>query len=429
MKYYVWFYIFAILNQLLQSMLHILVFILFLLPVTLSEIYIYRKNIAAYPHRKIKPIYTSITIGLWSATILFWIAIKIFPNAPAGFMHAYGVLALVFLFNGVAKVIFAALTWIGRKVHRLSFFYSLSAVIIIITNCIMTYGATTGRWAIREERADIVSAKVPTSFDGFRIVVFSDAHIGRLLDKYRIMQNLVDAINELDADIVVNAGDLVNNDYGEITPRMEEILSSISSRYGVYSVPGNHDKGKYITKRGLGEDENIAELAEIHARIGWEFLMNETAMVDNGRDTIFITGLDFPQEQMKKRTSSHTRLRGDQGYEAILSEVPADRFGITVSHTPRAWEQLLEAGKSDLTISGHLHSFQMKVILGEQHKWSPARLFYKEWSGLYERDDNYLYINDGIGYAFLPMRIWCKPELTVIELRRDEDNYICGDDK
>ena len=60
---------------------------------------------------------------------------------------------------------------------------------------------------------------------------------------------------------------------------------------------------------------------------------------------------------------------------------------------------------------------QMALNLGGV-RISPARLLYERWSGLYERDGRYLYINDGIGCVGYPMRLGAWPEITVITLVR-----------
>ena len=63
---------------------------------------------------------------------------------------------------------------------------------------------------------------------------------------------------------------------------------------------------------------------------------------------------------------------------------------------------------------------QMKLRLGHTRGVSPARLLYKQWSGLYYRDGRALYINDGIGAVGIPARLGAAPEITLITLRRGE---------
>lgn len=404
-------------------------FALFLVASVISELYIYRKEIVRIQSKKVRRLY------IWSA-LIFWgisaagiLPALIMNRPPDWLMKSTEVILVFFLFNGTAKFIFTVLTWIGRRTKHLPFFYCTATVLIVITHLIMTYGGTTGRLNLREERVKVASPKISPSLDGFRIAVFSDLHLGHLLDKYDMLEKIVDAINEADADIVVNAGDFVNNEFAEVDERSMEILSRIESRYGVYSVLGNHDMGKYLPKKSEYTPEETASMvAARQESMGWRVLRDQTDMVAVGSDSLYISGIDFPSELLMSK-SSHGKLESEQEYGRILGQVPANKFGITLSHAPQAWEQLRATGKSDLAISGHVHSFQMKIGLGGNRVWSPAKFFYKEWSGLYRENDDYLYINDGIGYAILPLRIGCKPELTIIELERYESDSVGGDDQ
>ena len=77
------------------------------------------------------------------------------------------------------------------------------------------------------------------------------------------------------------------------------------------------------------------------------------------------------------------------------------------------------AGKKDivLTLSGHTHAAQLGIKIGK-HLFSPASLIFKYWAGLYKVNNQYIYVNRGIGYIGLPMHIGVRPEITVIVLNR-----------
>ena len=97
---------------------------------------------------------------------------------------------------------------------------------------------------------------------------------------------------------------------------------------------------------------------------------------------------------------------------SVYKDIPDSVFNITISHLPQLWHAICDTGYSDLTLSGHIHSMQIKIA-----SLSPAALMYEEWTGLYKRDKGYLYINDGIGCVGYLARIGARPEITVIELR------------
>jgi predicted MPP superfamily phosphohydrolase len=69
----------------------------------------------------------------------------------------------------------------------------------------------------------------------------------------------------------------------------------------------------------------------------------------------------------------------------------------------------------DLTLSGHTHGMQFGIEI-PGFKWSPVQYIYKYWSGLYKQDNQYLYVNRGLGFLGYPGRLGIWPEITVIEL-------------
>ena len=91
-------------------------------------------------------------------------------------------------------------------------------------------------------------------------------------------------------------------------------------------------------------------------------------------------------------------------------------FKILLSHDPNHWYKSV-TGKTDigLTLSGHTHGMQMGIIT-PCFKWSPSKYFYPQWNGLYKEDNQFLYVNRGLGMMSMPFRIFMPPEITVIRL-------------
>lgn len=388
----------------------------FLLVSLIAEYYIAAREVPFVKSPFWRALYKWLSIVLWVWSVGMLLLFRIFPNLSEGLYRFFEGTTPIFIFMCVSKIIFALFAAIGRRTSHRNVFYTTAVIIILIVNCIMTYAATTGRWNIRIARFDMVSAHVPDHLDGFRIAVFSDVHAATTLDRHVILRRMVDEINALDADIVINCGDLVNRHYTELEPEILEILDGIESTYGVYSAVGNHDMGKYVSIPGLTAEENLRRIIELQESIGWRVLIDETICIPVGNDTISVTGVSFPEELMHKK--SHQRLTAHEDYSYLYADKSPGRLNVTIAHTPAVWEDILATGQSTLTLSGHVHAMQMKLKLGKDRYWSPARFFYKHWSGAYEQDGRYLYVNDGIGYSLVPMRFWAKPEVTLIELRK-----------
>ena len=281
----------------------------------------------------------------------------------------------------------------------------------------MICGATHGRSAIRVERVSICSPRLPQGFDGFRIVQFSDLHIGSLINAEAFISRLSDTIRSLEPNMVVSTGDLVNIRYSEITPRIFQLLARIDAPHGVWSVLGNHDLGFYIKDTlALPVEENVRRLSEVQRSLGWNLLSDSSAYVHAAGDSILLTGVNFPRQA---RLHGHNSALAGTDLDAVYASADSSAYNIVLSHAPQLWDSLCEMNRADLTLSGHVHAMQMKIRLFGR-EFSPAQAIYRQWSGLYRHGSHALYVNDGLGCVMYPMRIGTRPEVTLIKLKRCE---------
>lgn len=279
----------------------------------------------------------------------------------------------------------------------------------------LLWGTTFGRTRIHVNRVEICSERIPAAFDGFRFAQFSDAHVGTLVRPERELTRLTDTINALRPDAVFFTGDLVNIRSAELDDRTTALLQRIEAP--VWSVTGNHDVGTYIR-------DSVRYPAAVEARkvverqraMGWCVLEDTTAYLRRGTDSISLTGISFDPALRERRHDRH--LPADK-LPAIYAGVPDSLYNITLVHIPQLWEQITALGYGDLTLSGHVHSMQMKIRPWGRG-WSPAVWLYERWSGRYDNGRHTLYINDGTGYVAYPMRLGAWPEVTLFTLKRCE---------
>lgn len=278
------------------------------------------------------------------------------------------------------------------------------------------WGATDGRTRLRVNRVEISSERLPHSFDGFRIVQFTDTHLGTLVRPHKELQHVVEAINTLHPDLIVFCGDLINVRYTELDERIRHILSGLRAPHGVVSVIGNHDLGVYVKDSlALPPAENLSRLIALEEQMGWRVLEDTTKYIRRGSDSISLSGIGFSPMLRELR---HASILPNIDLGHVYDNVPDSLFNITVSHMPQLWPQILAQGYGDLTLAGHVHSLQMKLSIGGL-RFSPAQWLYERWSGRYDSDDGRtLYINDGIGYVLYPMRLGASPEITLFTLAR-----------
>lgn len=293
----------------------------------------------------------------------------------------------------------------------------LGGVFCVVALWVLLTGVVRTRKEIEIRSVDIASCRIPRTFDGYRIALFSDMHLGSMTSAAKMCRDVVEKINSLNADLVIFAGDLVNVRYEELTPELASILGGIKARDGVVAVLGNHDTGVYERDTvALPIMENTRLLIERIEEMGWRVVDDSTESIVRGCDTITLTGIGFSRELLEYRHSASVADSLD--LRPIYEGVPRNRFNITVSHMPQLWRKAASVGYGDLVLSGHVHSMQVKLPLFGR-EYSPAQLMYREWSGLYEENGHYLYINDGIGSVGFHLRIGAPPEITEIILREE----------
>ena len=106
----------------------------------------------------------------------------------------------------------------------------------ICVAALLIWGTTRGRTQIRVSRTEVCSERIPAGFDGFRIVQFSDVHLGTLVCPEAELSRIADSINSLHPDLVVFCGDLVNIRGSELDARAMRLLGGLS-QYGKKNTP------------------------------------------------------------------------------------------------------------------------------------------------------------------------------------------------
>lgn len=284
---------------------------------------------------------------------------------------------------------------------------SIGAGIIFI---MMWWGALVNRFNIQVREIEIPVKNLPSAFDGFKIAQFSDLHTGTFGKQTKFVSKLVDEINELNPDLIVFTGDIVNRNSNELIPFVS-ILSRLHAPYGVVSVMGNHDYGDYTTwASDIEKQANLKTLHRLEKKMGWDLLLNQSKNIYRGNDSILIIGVE---------NIGDPPFRVYGSLEKACDDTSTSQAKILLSHNPAHWTSDIAdnpAHKIDLTLSGHTHAMQVELL-----GMSPAVFRYPTWAGLYhdKTTSNRLYVNIGAGTVGLPMRIGATPEITLITLRRE----------
>jgi predicted MPP superfamily phosphohydrolase len=275
----------------------------------------------------------------------------------------------------------------------------------------LLYGILFGRNDISINKVELEFASLPKQFNNYKIVHISDIHLGSFIRTKQLMNNVQIKIQEINPDLILFTGDLVNNFSYELDG-WDTIFNSINMAGKSFSILGNHDYGNYSNWENESDKiENFNILTESHNKLGFKLLRNENTVISEGTDSIYIIGVE---------NWGHPPFPQYANLEQALSGIPINTFKILLTHDPAHWESQIKGKKNiELTLSGHTHGLQ----LGFNKAGIPFSLSYltrKNWGGLYKSNNTYLYVNTGLGTVGIPWRIDMPAEITVITLKRVE---------
>jgi predicted MPP superfamily phosphohydrolase len=275
------------------------------------------------------------------------------------------------------------------------------------------YGVAKGKYNFKVRRVELAFENLPINFDGFKITQISDIHSGSFDNKEEV-ERAVTLAKEQNSDVVFFTGDLVNSRADEMLPWMD-VFKKITAPMGVFSILGNHDYGDYYPWSTETEHkQNFEQLLQVHNQLGFHLMRNENLRLEKRGQVIELIGIE-------NWGRGHFSKYGD--LEKAMHGTMDDSFKILLSHDPTFWEDKVMDHDKDLhlTLSGHTHGFQFGFEI-PGFRFSPARLRYKRWAGLYEENNRYLYVNRGLGFLGFPGRVGIWPEITVITLKHKAKN-------
>lgn len=269
---------------------------------------------------------------------------------------------------------------------------SINLGIIGVSFATTGYGFYEARRKAAIIEVDIALKNLPENFEGFRIVQFSDLHVGPTIKK-KFVQTVVDQIKDINADMIVFTGDLVDGTVENLKNDVEPI-SELSAHFGKYFITGNHE---YYS--------GVLPWCEKAKELGFDVLNNESRIIEKDNQKITLAGVtdvsggNFISEH--KSDPAKALNGGEITHTKIL-----------LAHQPRSIFEAAKAGY-DLQLSGHTHG-------GQMIPWQfLTRLAQPYMEGLYKHENTWIYVNKGTGYWGPPLRIGARSEITVIRLVKD----------
>ncbi len=296
--------------------------------------------------------------------------------------------------------------WRGKRWKAMNIIGSVAAIAVFVT---MWWGALINRTRYQIKEVVIEFADLPDAFDGYRVLQFSDFHVGTYGSDTTFVSEIVDVINNQSADLVLFTGDIVNRRTDELLPQVKP-LSRLKAADGVYSILGNHDYGDYKKWPSAEmKSENMDMMYRLQRDMGWNLMNNRSEYIRRGNDSIALIGVE-------NWGDPPFTVYGD--LDKAYPMQSDSTFKILMTHNPAHWSEKIADNDTvniALSLSGHTHAMQCQI-----GSWSPAEWRYDNWGGLYDdlSSRHKLYVNIGLGTVALPARIGATPEITVLTLRK-----------
>jgi uncharacterized protein len=371
----------------------------------------------------LKKIFKQKTISIFS--LLFWLFhflvltgffyLYIYPNQPRDatnytVYHIYNILLFSVVFFNLPMAISFILHFIFRRkrspvIPYAGFIFSLAFA------GSMLYGTLAGTRQMKIEKYELSFPNLPAAFEGYTLFLFTDTHLGGMLNPQKLFEKAIKKVELTNPDMVLFAGDLVNN-FAYETEGLTDLFQSITMNRPSFSILGNHDYGDYTNWESEAKKQaNFKAILNASHEMGFRLLRNENVVIKNDIDSIFIAGVE---------NWGHPPFPQYADLDAAMEGIPDEAFTILLTHDPAHWESQVKNKKEiELTLAGHSHGLQWGIKFAGI-PFSLSYLTRKYWGGMYRAGNSILYVNTGFGTVGMPWRLDMPAEITLITLKRGE---------
>lgn len=276
-------------------------------------------------------------------------------------------------------------------------FKNIILIISFIIILILLYGYIIEPNLFITKEYTIKDPNLPDSFDGVKIVHFSDLHYGRNI-KIKNIDKIVNEINFIKPDIVVFTGDLIEypnklttNDLNVLT----KSLKNIKAKIGKYAILGNHDY-----------DFDKEKVKNILVNSNFQVLQNsKETLYNNNKEKIMLYGLD---DVLKKEADLNKTF-----------EIKEEEYKIVLVHEPDYIDHILKEDSTiNLILAGHSHDGQIKIpFLQKFYKLEGATKYYANY---YQKNNTNIYISSGIGVSQVTFRLFNLPSINFYRINKED---------
>lgn len=280
---------------------------------------------------------------------------------------------------------------------------SIGSVVVACAVATCLYGIFNAR-NIKVNEYSVTVNKSCGSDKHLKAVLVADLHMGYAIGVDHIT-NMVEKINQQDADIVIIAGDIFDNSYdGMDDPEgIKAQLRSIKSKYGVYAVYGNHDIDEKIlmgfTFDWGGKQLHNEKMTNFMKECNIKLINDESVLIN---DEFYLVGR---RDTDKSGTEDGTRAEISE----LTKDLDKTKPIFVLSHEPDELQKTADAG-ADIDFSGHTHDGQLfpgNLTIG---------LFWENPCGMIKKDNMYSIVTSGVGVYGTFMRVGTDAEICSVDI-------------
>ncbi len=282
---------------------------------------------------------------------------------------------------------------IKKIIKKIIKVFLILVVLGIIFQTYTTY-VSTSKIIVKEYR--ITNSKIPDSFNGIKIIHFSDLHYGSTMNDENL-KTINKIINDRNPDLIVFTGDLIDNKY-TVTEKQKEKLSNklkkLNAKLGKYAIIGDEDK---------------EEITTIYNQSDFTILKNEYELLYNEKnEPILLIGLD----SLLQKKQNINQAYGYFKQETYNSNI----YTITLAHEPDSIIDISGTYNTDLFLAGHSHNGNVKVPIINYpiERKNGAKKYNNEY---YKLDSTEIFISSGLGTNNKTgIRLFCRPSISLYRL-------------
>ncbi len=281
----------------------------------------------------------------------------------------------------------------GKKHRGRGCLTALIIIALIAAACVLLIRDSSERLEVSQH--ELSSAKLPESFDGFKIVQLSDLHGAEFGEDG---MELVEKVAALEPDIIALTGDFVT-DEGDLEA-VEKLAGRLTKLCPVYFVSGNHEFGS-----GLA-----AQVRGIMERSGVKYLSNEYLTISRGDDCILLGGVEDPLAYADMLTPEELAQK--------MNEAAPEAFKLLLGHR-NYWMTEYPGLPVDLILSGHAHGGLVRIpgvggLIGTDRHLFPDFVDGQFYNGSYT-----MIVSRGLGNSVPIPRIFNRPEIVCVTLKAE----------